>query len=176
MHHTGTTQITTPLTSVLLILAATACTTSPPPARYQPTASPPASAASPASPPPNRTQEPADMTIRLTVGSTTLNAVLNDNPTARDLLTQLPLTLPLKNHGDKEKIAYPPRRLSTDSAPAAATGRTGDLAYYAPWGNLVIYYHDRPQADDGLIILGHLTSPTTGLSTLAGELTIARTP
>ena len=114
------------------------------------------------------------MNIELTIGGTTVRAVLDDNPTTRDLLSLLPLKLPLKDFGGSEKIAYPPRRLTTDAAPAAATGRTGDLAYYAPWGNLAIFYHDGPRAD-GPIILGRLTPPGDE-SALTGDITLTRTP
>jgi hypothetical protein len=51
--------------------------------------------------------------------------------------------------------AYPPRELDTSGAPDAATPKAGDLAYYAPWGNLALFYRDG-QHSPGLVILGRL--------------------
>jgi hypothetical protein len=41
-----------------------------------------------------------------------------------------------------EKIAHLPKPLSTAGAPVGADPNIGDVAYCAPWGNLVFYYGD----------------------------------
>ena len=56
--------------------------------------------------------------IRLTINGQSTTATLDDNPTARDFLSMLPLTLTLEDYASTEKIAYPPRKLSTQGAPA----------------------------------------------------------
>ncbi|WP_316741620.1 cyclophilin-like fold protein [Streptomyces sp. MK7] len=53
-------------------------------------------------------------------------------------------------------MGYPPRELTTDGAPEPSTAKAGDLAYYAPWGNLALFYQDGPSATAGLLVLGHL--------------------
>ncbi|GAB7216701.1 cyclophilin-like fold protein [Dickeya oryzae] len=51
----------------------------------------------------------------------------------------LPLTLKLEDYAGTEKIAYLPRKLTTQGAPAGIDPDVGYLTYYAPWGNLAIF-------------------------------------
>ncbi len=95
------------------------------------------------------------MKIRLTINGEPTTATLSDNPTARDFLALLPTTLKLEDHASTEKIAYLPRKLSTQSAPAGVDPEVGDIGYYAPWGNLAIYYRDFAYSP-GLIRLGRI--------------------
>ena len=80
--------------------------------------------------------------VKITIADTVITARLADNPTARDLATQLPLTLTFTDFNRVEKIATLPRRLSTDGVPAGADPDIGDIGYYAPSGDLVFYYGD----------------------------------
>jgi hypothetical protein len=98
-------------------------------------------------------QQVTTMKIRITIDGTAVTATLADNPTSRDFLSLLPLTLSLKDYASTEKISDLPRQLSTDGAPAAMDPRTGDITYYAPWGNLAIFYKDG-HLSDGLVKLG----------------------
>jgi hypothetical protein len=52
--------------------------------------------------------------IRITFGETELTARLHDNPTARDLAAQLPMTLTFRDHNNVEKTAPLPRELSLE--------------------------------------------------------------
>ena len=97
------------------------------------------------------------MKIRLTINGKTVTASLNDNATARDFLALLPLTLTLEDYAATEKISYLPRKLSTAGAPAGFTPSTGDIAYYAPWGNLAIF-HKGFRYSEGLVSLGRIES------------------
>ena len=103
------------------------------------------------------------MKIRLTVDGKAVEATLLDTATTRDFLTLLPLTLTLDDYASTEKISYLPRKLSTVGAPAGVDPSPGDIAYYAPWGNLAIFYKDAPYAK-GLVKLGHLDSGIEALS------------
>lgn len=98
-----------------------------------------------------------DTKIKLKFGNEEVTATMYDNPTSRDLLKQLPLTITFKDYVGLEKIGYPPKALTTEAAPSGADPEIGDLALYSPWGNLVIYYGDNKYAN-GLIILGHIES------------------
>ena len=109
----------------------------------------PALAAEPSS---SRT-ETRTVKIRMTINGQATTATLADNATARDFLSLLPLTLTLEDHASTEKIAYPPRKLSTQGAPAGIDPEVGDIAYYAPWGNLALYYKDFGYST-GLIRIG----------------------
>ena len=79
-------------------------------------------------------------------------SVLNDTNSAKSFYEILPLELNLKDYAGREKIAYLPKRLEILGDPSS-DGKVGDLAYFAPWGNLVLFYEPQPYYD-GLIKLG----------------------
>ena len=103
------------------------------------------------------------MKISLKLQDTTLTATLYDNPTAREFASLLPLTLTLEDYSKTEKISDLPRKLTKDGAPAGADPSVGDIAYYAPWGNLALFYKDF-RYSDGLILLGKLDGGAEALS------------
>ncbi|MGW5658385.1 cyclophilin-like fold protein [Streptomyces humi] len=158
-----------------LLLAMAACTDEapPPPPSSSLAATSPGTATVTAADPPSADSEDKDttVTIRLTLDGHQVDATLNDSATARDFAALLPLTLNLGDFHRKEKIADLPRRLSTSGAPDAVEANPGDLAYYAPWGNLALFYRGSLSSDAGLIILGRLNGGTERLAT-ATEVTI----
>lgn len=95
------------------------------------------------------------MSIQLTINEQVLFATLEDSAAARDLLSLLPMTLDLEDYAATEKIAQLPKKLSTAGAPAGTTPSVGDITYYAPWGNLAIFYKDFSYST-GLIKLGQI--------------------
>lgn len=101
---------------------------------------------------------------------------LDNNATARDFMALLPLRLTLTDYASTEKISDLPRKLSTQDAPAAIDPVTGDVTYYAPWGNLAIFHKDFRNSP-GLIRLGKIE---TGMARLARsgpiEVTIEAAP
>ena len=103
------------------------------------------------------------MRIRLTSDGKAIEATLLDNATARDFLSLLPMTLTLEDYNATEKIAHPPRKLSTAGAPKGVDPSVGDIAYYAPWGNLALFYKDFGYSS-GLIKLGRIDSGIEALS------------
>lgn len=104
----------------------------------------------------SKRQESA-MKIHINVEGTIVTATLVDNETSRDFVSLLPLTLTLKDYAETEKISDLPRRLSTKGAPAGSKPSTGDITYYAPWGNLAIFHKDFSYSK-GLIRLGSIVS------------------
>lgn len=97
---------------------------------------------------------------------------LNDSPAAKALYEQLPLTLEAKPYGDNEMIFYPPNKLPTGHTPLA-NAKAGTLAYYAPWGDVVMFYKDFGSAS-GLYELGHAVSGTQHIRQLSGTVTIEK--
>lgn len=77
-----------------------------------------------------------------------------DNPASKDFISLLPLTLDFRDFAKAEKIADLPRRLNTAGAPTSREA-TGDLTYYAPWGNLAVFYKG-VGTDGQLYILGRI--------------------
>lgn len=93
--------------------------------------------------------------IKIMIGDTTIAATLYDNPTTRDFISLLPLDLKLEDYARTEKISDLPKKLSTEDALTGSDPSVGDITYYAPWGNLAIFYKDFGYAN-GLIILGKI--------------------
>ncbi|MFI0990549.1 cyclophilin-like fold protein [Streptomyces exfoliatus] len=96
------------------------------------------------------------MDIRVTLNGRPVEATLNDSPPARDFAALLPLTLNLEDFHGIERVADLPRKLDTSGAPEPVAAKVGDIAYYAPWGNLALFYQDGPAPSADLLILGHL--------------------
>ena len=81
--------------------------------------------------------------IKLTVnGNKEIFVSLDDNQASRDFLEMLPLTLTFEDFNSTEKIATLPNELSTEGQPSGYTPEIGDFAYYAPWGNISVFYKD----------------------------------
>jgi hypothetical protein len=94
-----------------------------------------------------------DAAITIGIGDTVLDARLWDNPTSRDLIAQLPLTLEFRDLNNVEKIARLPRELTMDGVPEGDDPEPQDIGYYAPSGDLVLYYGDVGYWD-GIVRLG----------------------
>ncbi|MEV7797110.1 cyclophilin-like fold protein [Streptomyces sp. NPDC087512] len=159
--------LTATATTGVLLLTATACTDDSPeqtPATGTASSSAPASAPTSAPESPTGSDRSTPMDIRVTIDGQEVDATLNDSPAARDLASLLPLTLDLEDFHGTERIADPPRKLTTDNAPEPQAPKTGDLTYYAPWGNLAIFYKDGPSASEDLLILGHIDADADQLS------------
>jgi hypothetical protein len=95
------------------------------------------------------------MNIQLEINGHRLQATLEDTPSGRDFYSLLPLTLTAEDYSHTETIAYLPRKLAIDKAPAGIDPQIGDITYYAPWGNLALFHHDFGYSK-GLIRLGHI--------------------
>jgi hypothetical protein len=102
------------------------------------------------------------MKFRMTINGKETTATLTDSPTSRDFVALLPLTLKLDDYASTEKIAYLPKKLSTQGAPAGIDPDIGDITYYAPWGNLAIFYRNFAYSV-GLIKIGHLDTGVEAL-------------
>lgn len=109
--------------------------------------------------------------IQLAKSHEKITASLADNQTARDFYNQLPLIMKLEDYADSEKIGRGiPKKLSIADSPKGYAGNRGDLAYYAPWGNLAVFYTDSHVGyANGLVYLGKITSGLETLSKLDGE-------
>ncbi|EHH1172689.1 hypothetical protein J7H90_003143 [Vibrio parahaemolyticus] len=95
------------------------------------------------------------MKIRFVFDDRNVTATLNDSPSVQDFISQLPLTVELEDYANIEKIAYLPSKLTKEGAPAGVSSKAGDISYYAPWGNLVVFYKNFGYAS-GLINLGKI--------------------
>ncbi|MGY5771020.1 cyclophilin-like fold protein [Vibrio antiquarius] len=93
--------------------------------------------------------------IRFIFDDCSVSGTLKSSASTDDFVRQLPLTLDLQDYANTEKIAYLPNKLTREGAPSGTQSKAGDISYYAPWGNLVIFYKDFGYAS-GLIKLGQI--------------------
>lgn len=110
--------------------------------------------------------------IQIAFGENTLVYELNDSQAAADLYDQLPLTLEIEDYSTNEKIFYPPEALDTTDAPQAEGG-AGVLAYYEPWGDVVLFYDDFSM-NGSLYALGQIASGSEQIRELTGTVTIEK--
>jgi hypothetical protein len=97
---------------------------------------------------------------------------LNNSPAAKDLYGQLPLSVSVENYSNNEKIFYPPQKLNTTDTPPA-DAQAGSLAYYAPWGDVVMFY-GRFGSAAGLYALGQAISGSEYIREMSGTIQIEK--
>lgn len=112
------------------------------------------------------------MQIRVKDQTHQIDFALNNSDAANALVKQLPLTLEVKNYSNDEKIFYPKNKLATDHTPAT-DAEAGDLAYFAPWGDVVMFYKAFA-AYPGLYILGKAVENGEQIQQLSGKITISQ--
>lgn len=95
------------------------------------------------------------MNIQLTIGDQTFGATLQDSLAARDLVAQLPVTVTMADHGGVEKTGPLPCPLSLEGQPEGADPDVGDVGYYAPGNDLVLYYGDQSYFP-GIVVLARM--------------------
>ena len=116
-------------------------------------------------------EENTQMKIVITDGNYELLYELNGSTAARELFAQLPLAVEVEPFSDNEMTFYPPEKLNTADAPLSG-GEIGSLSYYAPWGDVVMFY--APGTLSGsLYEIGKIVSGTENISKLTGTLTVS---
>lgn len=111
-----------------------------------------------------------NLKIVLKTSSGEATAILDDTAAARSFAAQLPLTLNLSDYAGHEKTAKLPKPLDVSGEPKGRDGKRGEISYFAPWNNLVIYYDYQPYYD-GIVRLGVIDGDV-GLVAKDGEIKI----
>ena len=96
--------------------------------------------------------EGAFMQIQMQFQGKSFVLSLENNATARDFYALLPLTLNFSDYVGKEKIARLEKSLNAQES-GEYNPQSGDFFYFAPWGNVGIFYAKQPPYK-GLIKLG----------------------
>ena len=122
----------------------------------------------------NTAKAKTTMRVRVAANGKTTVFELNTSQAAKDLYAQLPLSIKVENYSNNEKIFYPPNKLNTNNTPQA-DAKVGTLAYYAPWGDVVMFYGDFGSAP-GLYELGHAVSGSNLINQMTGILSIEKEP
>src|SRR5215212_3236346 len=98
--------------------------------------------------------------VRFTVGDAEIVVRIADNPTSRDFVSMLPVTLSFRDFNAMEKIGDLPRRLTTQGSTGGPPAN-GDLICFVPWGNLGFFYDAARRDvsfDDQVIPIGTIES------------------
>ena len=121
----------------------------------------------------NASENQTVMKIRIEANGKATVFELNDSPAASELYAQLPLNIEVENFSNNEKIFYPAKKLSTSATPLVAGARAGTLAYYAPWGNVVMFYKKFGSAA-GLYELGQAISGEEQIQEMSGSIRVTQ--
>ena len=122
---------------------------------------------------PEREEKTAGTQLSVAWGENQVIYSLNDSSAAQSLLEQLPLTVEVEDYSTNEKIFYPPQELELDTSDTPiASGGAGTLAYYAPWGDVVMFYGDYNE-NPSLFELGQIVSGEELVAQMSGSITIA---
>jgi len=119
---------------------------------------------------PTSQPETGETQIRVIIEDTVLIGQLWDNATARDLITQLPLTLTFRDYNRVEKIGQLPRELSMEGVPAGDDPLPRDIGYYNPTGVLVFYYDDVGYFP-GIVRIGQFEGNMDAITSQTGDFT-----
>ena len=109
--------------------------------------------------------------IQVSAGEKNIYFVLHDSAMAVALFEQLPMTVEVSNYSNNEKIFYPLQSLGENEGSLVMAALAGTLAYYAPWGNVVMFYGNNGPAN-GLYQLGYCTEGIEYIGDLQGQLII----
>ena len=117
--------------------------------------------------------------VRFSVAGAEIRVRIADNPTSRDFVSMLPLTLNFRDFNAMEKIGDLPRRLTIEGSSGRAPGN-GDLIYFVPWGNLGFFYDAKRRDtsfDNRVIPIGTVESGLELLTELeTGPVRVERIP
>ena len=111
------------------------------------------------------------MKIQVQAGEHVIVYALNNSRAAKELYAQLPLRTTVENFSTNEKVFYPPQKLSIAGAPFV-DAQKGTLAYYAPWGDVVMFYAPCTP-NSSLYELGKAVSGTEHIENLSGTITVS---
>lgn len=110
--------------------------------------------------------------ITLTTGNTVITADLKDNPTTRDFVKSLPVTMTMTRWGEREYYGKTDERLS-DNSPSQNGFADGDVAYYVPGSSFAVFFNSRINPDiSNLIIMGKVTSDLAVFDDLGDSVTM----
>lgn len=96
---------------------------------------------------------------------------LNDSIASEELYNQLPLEVNVENFSDNEKTFYP-EKLNVSNTPLA-DAKKGTLCYYAPWGDVVMFYKDYGKGSS-LYELGECISGEDDIEKLSGTIKVEK--
>ena len=109
-------------------------------------------------------KESESMKIKLTIKDRVLTATLENNKTAQDFVSLLPLTLTMDDLFGQEKFGHLPRAIS-EAGERTDRYEVGQIVYWSPGPDVAIFYRNDQKAipDPGIIVIGRLDSGAEAL-------------
>ena len=131
-----------------------------------------ANSAPPNSPTKTSTLKSQIMKIRLKIDDKVITATLNDSKTARDFVSQLPLTLTMNDLFRREKFAHLPRAISEEGK-RTHTYEVGQVVYWSQGRDVAIFYRNDGERipNPGIIVIGKIDSSVAALD-VAGSVKV----
>mgnify|MGYP002520592592 FL=1 len=111
-----------------------------------------------------------NMKISVSDGKNKIIYELNGSEQSKSLYSQLPLKVQVENYSTNEKIFYPKEKLPLKNG-LEGSGDSGTLAYFSPWGNVVLFY-GKFNEYPGLFILGKAVSGAENIKNLSGMVNV----
>lgn len=111
-----------------------------------------------------------NMKISVSDGKNKIVYELNASGQSKSLYSQLPLKVQIENYSTNEKIFYPKEKLPLKNG-IEGSGDSGTLAYFSPWGNVVLFYGKFSEYP-GLFILGKVASGAENIKNLSGMVSV----
>ena len=96
---------------------------------------------------------------------------MEDNASAQDLLSRLPLEVTMNDFGDTEKIFYSKPALTTEGVSGGCAPVPGDITIYVPWGNVAIFRKNWSYSKD-LIKIGHIDGEGISALDVSGDIQV----
>lgn len=111
-----------------------------------------------------------NMKISVSDGKNKIVYELNASGQSKSLYSQLPLKVQVENYSTNEKKIYPKEKLPLKNG-IEGSGDSGTLAYFSPWGNIVLFYGKFSEYP-GLFILGKAASSAENIKNLSGMVSV----
>lgn len=97
--------------------------------------------------------------VRITAAMTVIEAEFNDSPAAREFITRLPLTLPMRRLHQREFYTVLDHGLPTQGQETHEIYELGDIAFWTRGDYFgILYSFDRPKMSAPIVKLGKVTS------------------
>lgn len=111
-----------------------------------------------------------NMKISVSDGKNKIVYELNASGQSKSLYSQLPIKVQIENYSTNEKIFYPKEKIPLKNG-IEGSGDSGTLAYFSPWGNIVLFYGKFSEYP-GLFILGKAVSGAENIKNLSGIVSV----
>lgn len=114
-----------------------------------------------------------DISIIMRFNEEELIVDMHDNSAAQSFISLLPLTMTFDDYNPSEKTSRlaDNESLNITDAPSGYSPKAGEIGYYSPWRDVVIYHRDFSYAS-GIVPLGNVRSGIDKIGAIKGTLKI----